>query len=84
MIMISIWFKDNFLHHKNKIHDKSLFVMQQPYLDPTSSYNTPAFWTRIDGNAQYPSYVTSKTASKYNGNVGLTIGPSLESFQEVS
>jgi hypothetical protein len=38
----------------------------------------------IDGDAWYPSYVTSSTASKYNGNVGLTTGPSLQSSQEVS
>jgi hypothetical protein len=73
-----------FLHHKDEIHDKSLFVMQQPYSDPASSYYTPAFRTGIDGDARYPSYVTSNTASKYNGNVGLTTGPSLQSSQEVS
>jgi hypothetical protein len=61
--MISIWCKNNFLHHKNEIHDKPLFVMQQPFLDPTSSYNTLAFWTGIDGDARYPSYVTSSTTS---------------------
>jgi hypothetical protein len=76
--MISIWFKDNFLHHKDEIHDKSLFVMQQPYSNPISSYNTPTFWIRIDGDAWYPSYVTSSTVSKYNGNVGLINGPSFQ------
>jgi hypothetical protein len=30
--------QSQFLHHKKEIYDKSLFVMQQPFLDPTSSY----------------------------------------------
>jgi hypothetical protein len=58
--------------------------MQQPYTDPTSSYYTPAFRTGIDGDGRYPSYVASNTASKYNGNVGLMTGSSLQSSQEVS
>jgi hypothetical protein len=56
--------------------------LMQPYTDPTSSYYTPAFRTGIDGDGRYPSYVASNTASKYNGNVGLMTGSSLQSSQE--